>query len=134
MNHYIYEVVGCNMLRNAQIWYFYYMSKCPTFCFCSITRDDFYQLFNCFYLFFCEEEIPKIAGQSEQVKNDHFEMGCRWFQLFYFLSRILLSHSANHLEFIHNVWDHKMEGKILFQTVPLFLFLSYARRFFRPIT
>jgi hypothetical protein len=26
---------------------------------------------------------------SEQVKNDHFQRGCRWFQLFYFLTRII---------------------------------------------
>jgi len=35
-------------------------------------RDDFFQLFNWFQLFFCEKEIPKIAGQSEQVKIDLF--------------------------------------------------------------
>jgi hypothetical protein len=27
--------------------------------------------------------------QSEQVKNDRFERGCRWFQLFYLLARII---------------------------------------------
>jgi hypothetical protein len=32
----------------------------------------FFQLFNWFQLFFCEKEIPKIAGQSEQVKIDLF--------------------------------------------------------------
>jgi hypothetical protein len=32
----------------------------------------FFQLFNWFQVFFCEIEIPKISGQSEQVKNDLF--------------------------------------------------------------
>jgi hypothetical protein len=46
---------------------------------------------NKFLLFFCEREIPKIPGQSQskQVNNDLFKMECRWFQLFYFLSRII---------------------------------------------
>jgi hypothetical protein len=39
-------------------------------------RDNFFQLFS------SEKCFPKVAGQSEQVKNDHFERGCRWFQLF----------------------------------------------------
>ena len=60
--------------------------------------DDFFQLFNWFQLFSSENCFPKVAALlSEQVKNDHFERGCRWFQLF-------LAHLAKgHLSFCHHV-------------------------------
>ena len=43
-----------------------------------------FQLFNWFQLFSFKNVSQKVARQrSEQVKNDHFEMGSRWFQLFF---------------------------------------------------
>jgi hypothetical protein len=45
----------------------------------SETRDLFFQLFNWFQLF---------SSENIQVKN-YILKGCRWFQLFYFLTRII---------------------------------------------
>jgi hypothetical protein len=46
-------------------------------------------------LIFVVDDLPNIilamsyCTLSEQVKKLHFERGCRWFQLFYFLTRII---------------------------------------------
>ena len=53
-----------------------------------IIRDVFFQFVNQyrFKLFFYEKEFLKIAGHSVTVRtgqNDHWERGCRWFQLFF---------------------------------------------------
>jgi hypothetical protein len=37
---------------------------------CLIIMDDFFQLFNWFQLFSSENELPKVVGQSEQLKNE----------------------------------------------------------------
>jgi hypothetical protein len=37
----------------------------------------FFSYLTDFSYFSVKKEIPKIAGQSEQVKNDPFERGCR---------------------------------------------------------
>ena len=38
-----------------------------------------------------------VAGHgSEQVKNDHFERGCRWFQLFVLLISFILFSNHDH--------------------------------------
>ena len=42
----------------------------------------FFQLFNWFQLFSSKKLFNEICWtRSKQVKNDHFERGCRWFQL-----------------------------------------------------
>ena len=55
-----------------------------------ITRMIFFQLFNWFQLFSSEFFFFKVAGHGQnRQKNDHLERGCRWFQLFYFLTMII---------------------------------------------
>jgi hypothetical protein len=55
-----------------------------------ITGMVFFQLFNWFQLFSSEFFFLESCWTwSEQAKNDHLERGCRWFQLFYFLTRII---------------------------------------------
>jgi hypothetical protein len=43
---------------------------------------------------------------SEQVKNDIFERGCRWFHLFYYLTRIIHRNAI----VIHKITVHDFMG------------------------
>jgi hypothetical protein len=65
-----------------KLWYLipsltcsFFLLYVSAFWYVSNISDDFFQSFYWFQLFFCEKEIPKITGQSEQVKNDLFERG-----------------------------------------------------------
>ena len=54
-------------------------------------RDDiFFSYFTDFSYFFCEKKKDENCNKlSEQLQNDLSERGCRWFQLFHFLIRII---------------------------------------------
>jgi hypothetical protein len=50
----------------------------------------FFSYFTDFSYFFCEKKKDENCNKlSEQLQNDLSERGCRWFQLFHFLIRII---------------------------------------------
>ena len=60
-------------------------------------REDFFQLFNWFYLFFCEKEIPKFPGHSRnRFKLTFLKGGIDGFSYFQWFSVILFS-IQNHI-------------------------------------
>ena len=83
-------------------------------------------------LFSCENCFPKLAGEGQKwQKNNHFESGCRWFQLFCFLVRIIpvLSHFLSLHTFIHLIQWQKLESsftiiKCRFITIPIDVYLE----------
>ena len=91
-------MLNCFIFINSELyWHFFYSN------FVHLLNMDvhvsgmiFLKLFNWFQLFCVNEKYKSCRIWSEQVKNDPFERGCRWFQLFfndfqlfYFLTRII---------------------------------------------
>jgi hypothetical protein len=73
-------------------WYFLFYYHCDI----HLQRWFFFQLFNWFQLFSSEFFFWMFQDTIRTGGNDHFERGCRWFQLFfidfqlfYFLTRII---------------------------------------------